>query len=140
MPSFAYQAINEVGVTVSGTMEADSADSARTILSNQGYIPTKVVETGVTAKSSFLSAMKHRLGSVSTPDLIIFTKQFHTLLSAGVPIVRLLQVLVAEPLASHGSFAAFESAVNEKEKTFRSNWTVFGAMNPSNHFTPPIRI
>lgn len=93
MPSFSYQAINEVGVTVSGTMEAESADSARTILSSQGYIPTKILDTGVAAKSSFLSAIKQRLGSVSTPDLIIFTKQFQTLLSAGVPIVRLLQVL-----------------------------------------------
>ena len=93
MPSFSYQAINEVGVTVSGILEAESADSARTLLSSQGYIPTKVVETGATAKSSFLSAIKRRLGSVSTPDLIIFTKQFHTLLAAGVPIVRLLQVL-----------------------------------------------
>ena len=93
MPSFSYQAINEVGVTVSGILEAESADSARTLLSSQGYIPTKVVETGATAKSSFLSAIKRRLGSVSTPDLIIFTKQFQTLLAAGVPIVRLLQVL-----------------------------------------------
>jgi type II secretory pathway component PulF len=93
MPTFSYQAINDVGVTVSGVLEADSADSVRIILSNQGYIPTKVTEAGGASKNSIFAAIKQRLGSVSTPDLIIFTKQFHTLLAAGVPIVRLLQVL-----------------------------------------------
>jgi type II secretory pathway component PulF len=93
MPSFSYQAINDVGVTVKGVLEAESADSARTLLSSQGYIPTKVSETGGAANFSFLSKIKQRLGTVSAPDLIIFTKQFHTLLAAGVPIVRLLQVL-----------------------------------------------
>jgi type IV pilus assembly protein PilC len=93
MPPFSYKAVNEIGVTVSGVLEADSADAARAILSAQGYIPTKVRETGAATKTSLLSRIKASLDKVDTPALILFTKQFHTLLAAGVPIVRLLQVL-----------------------------------------------
>jgi type II secretory pathway component PulF len=43
MPSFAYQAINENGATVSGTLEADSPESVNNILVARGYIPSRIM-------------------------------------------------------------------------------------------------
>jgi type IV pilus assembly protein PilC len=114
MPSFSYNAVNEIGVTVSGALEAESVDSARAILSSQGYIPIKVTEAETSAPSSFLSKIKSRMESVDTPSLILFTKQFHTLLAAGVPIVRLLQVL--EHQTQNSALKAVIAAIEEDVK------------------------
>ena len=42
MPKFSYQAINETGATVSGELEAESLESANSMLASRGYIPTRV--------------------------------------------------------------------------------------------------
>lgn len=52
--------------------------------------------------------------SVDTPSLILFTKQFHTLLAAGVPIVRLLQVL--EHQTQNSALKAVIAAIEEDVK------------------------
>jgi type II secretory pathway component PulF len=93
MPNFSYQAINESGATVSGVIEAGSIDMATNMIAAQGYIPSKVTEGGSGFRWPSLSGIKERLGSVKAPDLILFTKQFRTLLRGGVSILGILQVL-----------------------------------------------
>ncbi len=91
MPIFQYKAINPNGNTVSGELEADSVDSANSILAARGYIPDRVVEKGPAG------GLEERLSVALTPiqplDLILFTKQLRTMIKAGIPIVHLLQVL-----------------------------------------------
>ncbi|MCG6911846.1 MAG: type II secretion system F family protein [Deltaproteobacteria bacterium] len=93
MPKYTYQAINESGNTVSGDLEADSLDMANSILTSRGYIPSKVTETGQVVSPAFLRWLKEQFTYIKTPELILFTKQFKTLIKAGVPILRLLKVL-----------------------------------------------
>ncbi len=95
MSTFAYQAINENGATVSGTIEAESAEMVNNILSARGFIPSRVTATDAGAQEGVMARLNAAFGSVSPPELILFTKQFRTLLLAGVPILRLLQVLEA---------------------------------------------
>lgn len=123
MPSFSYQAINEVGVTVSGVMEADSLDAARNILAAKGYIPTRVTEAKAARKESRFSLAVLKMGHVDTQSLIIFTKQFQTLLAAGVPIVRLLQVLETQT-----QNRALRAAVAAIEEDVKKGSTLLGAM------------
>jgi type II secretory pathway component PulF len=102
MPKFAYEAINETGVTVEGVIEAESLDAARTILLSRGYIPSRVAgasERGALFGMSWESLQK-RFSGVTMQEIILFTKQFRTMFLAGVPIMRLLEVLevqVANP-------------------------------------------
>ena len=93
MPSFSYQAINEAGETVSGVIEADTVDIAANIIADRGYIPSKVKEQAKSSAGISLSAFNKRLAVVKAPELILFTRQFRTMLKAGVPMLRLLQVL-----------------------------------------------
>jgi len=93
MPKYSYQAINESGNIISGDLEADSLDMANTILTARGYIPSKVTETGQVVSSALVRKLKEKFTFIQTPDLILFTKQFKTLIKAGVPILKLLKVL-----------------------------------------------
>jgi type II secretory pathway component PulF len=93
MPRFSYQAINESGKTVTGSIEAETLEVAGTLLAERGYIPSKfTAEAKGTQEYLFLS-LNERLTPVRTPDLILFAKQFRTMVHAGVPIIPLLQVL-----------------------------------------------
>jgi type II secretory pathway component PulF len=96
MANYIYQAINENGNTVSGVLEAESTDMANSILSARGLIPAKIIEEKIRTGDSFISIITALGGSVKVPELILFTKQFRSMLKAGVPILRLLQVLEAQ--------------------------------------------
>ena len=94
MANFSYQAINENGMTVNGTLDADSVEMAENLLLSKGYIPSRVAAaSGAAAGGSFLAKIKESLSKVKIGDLILFTKQFRSMMQAGVPILRLLQVL-----------------------------------------------
>ena len=95
MPKYSYEAINETGASVSGVIEADNLDAARNVLLSRGYIPSRV--TGASERGALLglsrASLEQRFSGVSMQELILFTKQFRTMFLAGVPIMRLLEVL-----------------------------------------------
>lgn len=93
MPSFSYQAMNDVGKTVSGVIEADTVDIAANMIAARGYIPSNLKEQVKSSIGISLSALSKKLATVKSPELILFTRQFRTMLKAGVPMIRLLQVL-----------------------------------------------
>ena len=96
MPTYSYQAINEVGTTVSGTLEADTPDLAEMMLAGRGLIPSRIKEQKRGLEAGGLAKIKYLLEGVKTTDLILFTKQFRSMLRVGVPILRLFQVLEAQ--------------------------------------------
>ncbi len=87
MPAFSYEAINQLGKKTTGTVEAESPALAERQLVDRGYIPIKVTPAGLGGRIGGLWE------GVKPADLIIFTKQFHSMIKAGVPILRILQVL-----------------------------------------------
>ena len=94
MVTYAYKSIDESGAALSGELEADSREMATAILEARGYLPTQVNEKGGGDDAAFsLNRLKERLTPVKAPELIIFTKQFKTMLRAGVPMVKLLQIM-----------------------------------------------
>ena len=96
MPKYTFQAINENGNTFSDVIEADSIDMANSILTARGYIPVSVVEQGGGGGGLLLTRIKESLAPIRTPELILFTKQFRTMLRAGVSMVKLLDVLESQ--------------------------------------------
>ncbi len=93
MPKFSYRAITESGATATGEIEADSVDKASSLLASQGYIPTRVREERSASARAQIGSMLEFLAPVKAPELILFTKQFNTLIRAGVPMLSLLKVL-----------------------------------------------
>ena len=93
MPKFSYRAITETGTTTRGEIEAENADKASSLLASQGFIPTRVKEERAAAAGFQLGSALDFLSPVKAPELILFTKQFNTLIRAGVPMLTLLKVL-----------------------------------------------
>ncbi|SDU10443.1 type II secretion system F family protein [Desulfobacula phenolica] len=91
MAIYLFKAVNENGKTISGEIEADSSQAALELLSRQGHIPESVKE-----KISRASAFQFLERKVQAKDLILYTKQFKTLLKAGVSILMIFQILEAQ--------------------------------------------
>ncbi|MFN3883208.1 MAG: type II secretion system F family protein [Rhodocyclaceae bacterium] len=91
MPAFAYRGRNGAGEIVSGVIEGASAGAVADVLFGSGVTPTEikpapqaVTKTAAAARrGSFASKIRHH-------DILLFTRQIHTLLKAGVPIMRAL--------------------------------------------------
>jgi len=93
MANFSYEAINENGKAVSGFIDADSAETAENIIVSRGYIPSSVKSARGDDSATLLGRIDQALGSVQIGQLIIFSKQFRSMMQAGIPIVRMLGVL-----------------------------------------------
>lgn len=93
MPNFSYQAINESGSRVNGALYAESIDAANITLVSQGLIPTRVVKKSQLTTLLAGQAFKDRFQRVKAPDLILFTKQFKTMITAGIPMLSILKAL-----------------------------------------------
>ena len=84
MATFEYKAITNAGKTISGTIDGNSKDSATEALSAQGI---KVIQIELSKGKA-----KH-LGKVKLVDLVLFTRQLSSLVSAGVALMRSLKTL-----------------------------------------------
>ena len=93
MKKYSYKAINENGETLAGYVEADSQEAATNILNARGFIPTMVTDAVDAGERFGLERISGMLTPVKAPELIIFSKQFRTMLRSGVPINKLLEIL-----------------------------------------------
>ena len=96
MQIYSYQAVNESGATISGTIEAESQDAATTLLVSNGLIPSKVKLRTSERQISWLSPLLKLVRQVKTPELILFTKQFRTMVRAGIPMMSLLKTIESQ--------------------------------------------
>jgi MSHA biogenesis protein MshG len=90
MPNFAYKARSASGELLEGVLEgATSGAVADTLLASKAT-PIEIRETTrkvARAESSGFTLFKPKVGHI---DLLLFSRQLHTLLKAGVPIMRAL--------------------------------------------------
>lgn len=93
MPLFkyTYQAINQKGEEVSGNIEAESMENAGSLLGSRQLIPLQIKEQ-TTSDNTWLSDLLGA-GTVKPSDVVLFTKQFHSMLVAGIPILKILSIL-----------------------------------------------
>lgn len=88
MPKFSYTATRD-GKTISGVVEASSKQTALSTLTQQKVHPLSIKQ--VKGKSNFLQiGFGNR---VKLKDLVVFTRQLSTMVSAGVPLNRSLTTL-----------------------------------------------
>ena len=84
---FTYTAVTKEGKSVSGSVEASSKEALIETLHKQGLRPL-VVKQGSTKKGFNIGKPKVKL-----KDLVMFTRQLSTMISAGVPLTRSLSTL-----------------------------------------------
>jgi len=96
MSTYHYKALNETGNQLSGTLDAESIQNANAILLSRGLMPSEVRELKADRKENIFNLIKSITLGVKSGELILFTKQFRSMLNAGVPILRIMQVLEAQ--------------------------------------------
>lgn len=89
---YSYQARKSDGSAVSGTLEALNREAVLSNLNHQGLHPVLVKEAAAGKKMSLSFGKK-----VKSADLVIFTRQLSTMISAGVPLARGLETLQNDP-------------------------------------------
>src|SRR4051794_1209104 len=85
---FIYKATTKEGKTVSGTAEAASKPVLLALLHKQGLHPV-TIEVGKGKKAGLFGPKK----KIKLSDLVVFTRQLSTMISAGVPLARSLSAL-----------------------------------------------
>ncbi|HWA27055.1 MAG TPA: type II secretion system F family protein [Lacunisphaera sp.] len=99
MPRYSYIAINARGAEKSGLVDAPDVKQAAAHLRAQGLFPTAVEPAGErTAKPGRMSgpSLAWFGRPVRTRELAAFTRQLGTLLRAGMPLLRSLEVLARQ--------------------------------------------
>jgi len=94
MPAYAFEALSADGQTRKGTLEADSAKSARTQLRTQGLVPLSV-EAVQAAKAGSAGALFTRR-VFGAQALSVWTRQLAGLVVSGLPLERALSSLSSE--------------------------------------------
>ncbi len=89
---FSYQARDNSGIMRTGTVEAANESAAVETLTAHGLIVIKILPA---AKVDFLEQM-NIFNRVSSKELVLFSRQFSTLINAKVPIVQALNILKAQ--------------------------------------------
>jgi len=102
MPTFQYEALNTVGQTVKGHLDAISSEEAAAKVRAMGNFPTKIKEKAVRRRRGEEGAPgaaeargrgRRKVGSIPNKILTQFTRQLCTLVDAGLPILRSLRIL-----------------------------------------------
>ena len=100
MPKFAYKALNKEGKEVFGIVQSDSQALAINDVRSLGFFPTTVREA---SKRDEKRARKEKkgidelyFGGVRKKEIVVMTRQLATLIDAGLPLLRSINVLIAQ--------------------------------------------
>ena len=94
MPSFAYSARDLRGQLMEGIAEGPSAAAVADQLIGGGMTPLKIAASAETAERAPSAKFSWGKGAkVQHDDLLLFSRQLHSLLKAGIPITRALSGL-----------------------------------------------
>ncbi len=142
MAIYAYVAMNNQGKEISGSVEAETSTLAISQIRDMGYFPTKVYEKSP-ASSASTSAKPAKAASMNIQiklpgigdrikprQLSVFVRQLATLLGAGLPLLRSINVLsdqakpgimketLSEVASDIEGGATFSDAVAKHPKSF----------------------
>lgn len=120
MPLFGYEAVDNKGRTLKGAMEADSEQLVLAKLHEQGLHVVRIAQQREKTKlfSGLSKAKKPKLQA-----MVVFTRQFATMIDAGIPILRCLDILHTQTRD-----AALKNALDSVRKDVKSGMALNEAM------------
>lgn len=93
MGVFAYKARQADGSIISGVIEADNVRKAMTNIRSQGLTVISTEEKKADILAGVVKAI-NIFDKVSLGDKVLFSRQFSTLINAGIPVIQCLNILV----------------------------------------------
>ena len=91
MATFAYVGRSKSGAVKKGELVAKSREEAVELLRKQSVVVTTLEEKG--GKKGFSLSFG---SGVSEKDLVVFTRQFGTMINAGLPLIQCLEILATQ--------------------------------------------
>ncbi|HQK95538.1 MAG TPA: type II secretion system F family protein, partial [Armatimonadota bacterium] len=85
MPVFRYEAVDAAGNTVRSTITADSRDAVIQRMRELRYHPVDIAV--VTSEGGKMASINARFQGVKLKELVVFTRQFSTMIDAGMTIL-----------------------------------------------------
>lgn len=102
MPYFKYKVKNQYNDTITGKIEARSQSAAATELSSRGLL---VIDIHPLQEESF-AFIKQFIVGVKHGDVVNFTRQLATMITAGLPLANALSILVQQSKAEMSRLVA----------------------------------
>lgn len=96
MPGYRFKAADAAGKVTEGVLQASGPGAVVEQLHARGLIPIRVEEAGATGRggrTTTLAGLKSR--RVSRDQLVVVTRELATLLQAGLPLYRALDILIS---------------------------------------------
>ncbi|TLY28826.1 MAG: type II secretion system F family protein [Nitrospirae bacterium] len=93
MGTFAYTGRNRQGVVKKGEVSARTRDEAMEQLRRQNIVVINLDERAVKEGGGWTFELG---GGVTDKDLVIFTRQFATMINAGLPLIQALEILASQ--------------------------------------------
>lgn len=134
MPVFAYRAKAASGLVMEGTIDANEQKMAVEKLRSQKLVVLEIVEK---VESPLVKIQKALglggKGKVGSKDLVLFSRQLSTLVSAGVPIVQGLAIL-----ESQAENPAFKEVLGDVKADIESGLSISDALKKHPHAFPDL--
>jgi type II secretory pathway component PulF len=89
VPLYRYKARDKEGALHTGTMEARAKDAVADQLGGMGFIPV-LIEAQTQAQRLVMPDLFARFTAVKPQDMIVFSRQLATMISAGIPLLQSL--------------------------------------------------
>ena len=90
MPKFEYKAKTSAGGTSNGALNAQDLNEARSMLKAQKLTIVELIEKGENLQEKISNMFAPK---ITAKDIVLFSRQLSTLVSAGVPLVQGLNIL-----------------------------------------------
>lgn len=95
MSLFRYKVVTPAGETQEGDMDGPSQAAVVERLQGMGLIPVRVEETAASAGAQANSGGLFGKNRITQDDVAVFTQEIATLLKAGLPLDRCLEILIS---------------------------------------------
>ncbi len=93
MPTFDYKATDQTGKIIEGQLEGKDATAVIARLQEMQYFPIRVQQQAQKTVISRSYTLRGLLRRVRSRDVMVFTQQLATLVDAGIPLDRALNIL-----------------------------------------------
>jgi type IV pilus assembly protein PilC len=123
MSVFQYAARNPQGKVITGSIEAGSQAMVVKQLREQGLTPTTIQE-GALGGAVTRRKTGGKSGRIRLDDLVVFSRQFATMIRAGLPLIEVLNIL-----SEQAEKAAMRDVLKQIEKDVEAGSSLTEAMN-----------
>lgn len=130
MPSFTYEAKDPAGNVIHGSLTASSEDAAGEILRKKGYVVSKLER-----KRGIYDAILAILGHVTPTDKVVAYRQLSTMITAGLPLLQSLKILVDQTRNDY-----FKKCWEQIAKDVENGLSFFAAVSRFPHVFSPVFI